>query len=139
MPTTHTDRAPASRIEWPLGFASFSSGATDTLLVFFLPYHLFQDLHEQKLLVVGMSVALPQLGVLAASGIWGALGDKWRRLKPNMIVGLAGYAAMFAAMAAATTSGAVILAALLGSLLYAAYRPAAWSYVTLRRHGRSAH
>jgi MFS transporter, DHA1 family, multidrug resistance protein len=112
--------------------AAFAAGVADTLLVFYLPLHVHRDLHESRLFVIGLVVALPQLGVFLSSNLWGALGDKWRRLKPLILIGIIGYTAMLAAMAAARSSTAVLWTALLGSLVYSAYKPGAWSFVSLR-------
>lgn len=102
----------------------------------YLPLHLHRDLHEKRLLVIGMMIALPQLGVLGASNFWGAAGDRWRRLKPLVLVGLAGYATMLGALAFARDSAQAIAMAFAGAVFYSAYKPGALAYVTLREPGR---
>ncbi|MBI5836312.1 MAG: MFS transporter [Candidatus Eisenbacteria bacterium] len=132
---------PAQPFRFPrtLYAAALLAGLVDALLVFYLPLHLHRNLRESKLLVVGLVVALPQFGVFLASNMWGALGDQWRRLKPLVLLGLAGYTAMLLALSMCRTSGAVLLAALVGSLLYSALKPAALSFVTLREPLRKGH
>jgi MFS family permease len=122
-----------------LYLAAFLAGVADALLVFYLPLHLFRNLHERHLIMVGLVVALPQLSVFLASNLWGALGDQWRRLKPLVLIGVGGFAVMLATLALARTSGAVLLITLLGALVYSAYKPAALSYVTLLEPQRKGH
>ena len=90
--------------------------------MFYLPLHLHRNLRESKLLVVGLVVALPQFGVFLASNMWGALGDQWRRLKPLVLLGLAGYTAMLLALSMCRTSGAGSWRPP-GSFLYSGLKP----------------
>ncbi len=122
-----------------LQLAAFTAGVADTLMTVYLPLHLHRDLHEKHLFVIGLMIALPQLGVLAASNLWGAAGDRWRRLKPLVLIGLAGYAAMMVALALSRESSRALAVAFLGALFYSAYKPGALAYVTLREPERKGH
>ena len=127
------------RLSIALLAAAFTAGISDTLLTVYLPLHLHRDFGEKNLLVIGMVIALPQLGLLVASNLWGAAGDRWRRLKPLIVAGVVGYALMLAALSLAHSSRAALVIVLCGSLFYAAYRPGALSYVTLRDPERKGH
>jgi predicted MFS family arabinose efflux permease len=122
-----------------LHLAAFLAGVVDALLVFYLPLHLHRNLQERHLIMVGLVVALPQLSVFVASNLWGALADQWRRLKPLVLIGTGGFAVMLAALSLAHTTAAVLWFAMLGAVVYSAYKPAALTYVTLLEPQRKGH
>ncbi|HKQ18386.1 MAG TPA: MFS transporter, partial [Candidatus Eisenbacteria bacterium] len=71
--------------------SAFLEGLTLTLIQGFLPLYIRQSLGEPQFVTVGLVVAVPALGTVIASNFWGGLSDVSGRLKPMILVGLAGY------------------------------------------------
>ena len=66
-------------------------GLSLTLIQGYLPLYLRRALHEPSYLTVALVVALPALGAMVASNVWGGLSDVSGRLKPFILLGLTGY------------------------------------------------
>lgn len=116
--------------------SAFLEGLVLTLIQGFLPLYVRRSLGEPQFVTVGLVVAVPALGTMVASNFWGGLSDVSGRLKPMILVGLAGYA-LAAIGAALLGQGIAILACVgLASLFYGTLAPTLKAYLTLARPKR---
>jgi MFS family permease len=99
----------------------------------FIPLYVRQTFEGTKLLTIASVVAVPMFTKFAASNFWGALADYTKKLKPFIIIGLAGYAGCLAALCGCGSAASVVITAAAASLFYAAVSPISQSYVTLLR------
>jgi MFS family permease len=117
----------------PLYIASVGEGICLTVTMFFVPLYVRRTFADTSLLTIASIVAIPGTAMFLASNFWGALADYTKKLKPFLLVGLAGYAGCLLALSVAQSTAAVILTAVSSSLFFAAVRPTSQSYVTLLR------
>jgi MFS family permease len=99
----------------------------------FVPLYVRRTFEETNLLTIASVLAVPALTKFAASNFWGALADYTKKLKPFVVIGLAGYAACLVGLSASDSAVSVVLTAAAASLFYAAVSPISLSYVTLLR------
>lgn len=113
--------------------AALLEGLSLTLIQGFLPLYVRHSLGEARFVTVGAVVAVPAFGTILASNFWGGLSDVSGRLKPFILVGLAGYVAALAGLPFLRAGWAVLVWVGLASLLYGTLAPSLKSYVTLAR------
>lgn len=111
--------------------SAFLEGLALTLIQGFLPLYIRRALGEPQFVTVGLVVAVPALGTVVASNFWGGLSDVSGRLKPMMLVGLAGYAAALIGVALLGQGLAVLAWVGLASLFYGTLAPTLKAYMTL--------
>src|SRR5512140_3819267 len=70
---------------------AFLEGIALTLIQGYLPLYVRESLGEKQLLTVGLVVVAPAVGTMIASNFWGGLSDVSGKLKPMILVGIAGY------------------------------------------------
>ena len=116
--------------------SAFLEGLALTLIQGFLPLYIRRSLGEPHFVTVGLVVAVPALGTLIASNFWGGLSDVSGRLKPMILVGLAGYAAALIGVALLGRGVAVLACVGLASLFYGTLAPTLKAYMTLSRPKR---
>jgi len=116
--------------------SAFLEGLALTLIQGFLPLYIRRALGEPQFVTVGLVVAVPALGTVVASNFWGGLSDVSGRLKPMILVGLAGYAAALAGVALLGQGLAVLACVGLASLFYGTLAPTLKAYMTLARPKR---
>ncbi|MCX5801332.1 MAG: MFS transporter [Candidatus Eisenbacteria bacterium] len=119
----------------PLYLSSVAEGMCLTVTMFFIPLYVRRTFAHTSLLAIASIVAIPSGAMFVASNFWGALADYTRKLKPYLLVGLAGYGGCLYALSASHTTTSVVLAATISSLFFAALRPISQCYVTLLREG----
>lgn len=117
----------------PLYLSNVAEGICLTVTMFFIPLHVRRTFGHTSLLTIASIVALPSGAMFIASNFWGALADYTKKLKPYLLIGLAGYGGCLYALSASHTTVEVVLVATISSLFFAALRPISLSYVTLLR------
>lgn len=116
--------------------SAFLEGLTLTLIQGFLPLYVRQSLGEPQFVTVGLVVAVPALGTVIASNFWGGLSDVSGRLKPMILVGLAGYTLAVVGVAVLGNGLAVLACVGVASLFYGTLAPTLKAYMTLTRTKR---
>jgi len=111
--------------------SAFLEGLALTLIQGFLPLYIRRALGEPQFVTVGLVVAVPALGTVVASNFWGGLSDVSGRLKPMILVGLAGYAMALIGVALLGQGLAVLACVGLASLFYGTLAPTLKAYMTL--------
>jgi MFS family permease len=99
----------------------------------FVPLYVRQTFKGTSLLTIASVLAVPALTRFIASNFWGALADFTKKLKPFVIIGLAGHVACLVGLSASSSALSAVLTASAASLFYAAVTPISLSYVTLLR------
>ena len=117
----------------PLYLAQVAEGICLTIIMFFVPLYVRRTFAGTSLLTISSIVAIPAGAMFIASNLWGALADYTRRLKPFLLIGLAGYAGCLFALSSSNSTFSVVLISAVSSLFFAAHRPISQSYVTLLR------
>jgi MFS family permease len=117
----------------PLYLTAVAEGVCLTITVIFIPLHVRRTFADTGLLAVASIIAIPTLAKFVASNFWGALADYTKKLKPFVLIGLAGYAGCLLALSASDSAASVVAAATISSLFFAAVSPISQSYVTLLR------
>jgi len=116
--------------------SAFLEGLALTLIQGFLPLYLRRSLMEPQFVTVGLVVAVPALGTVIASNFWGGLSDVSGRLKPMILVGLAGYATALIGVAFLGQGVAILACVGFASLFYGTLAPSLKAYMTLTRPKR---
>ena len=116
--------------------SAFLEGLTLTLIQGFLPLYIRQSLGEPHFVTVGLVVAVPALGTVIASNFWGGLSDVSGRLKPMILVGLAGYTLAVVGVAMLENGLAILGCVGVASLFYGTLAPTLKAYMTLTRTSR---
>jgi MFS family permease len=111
-------------------------GLSLTLIQGYLPLYLRTALGEPSYLTVALVVALPALGAMVASNVWGGLSDVSGRLKPFILLGLTGYVIALVGIPAFHTGFSVLLFVGAASLLYGTTAPSLKTYATLVKPDR---
>jgi predicted MFS family arabinose efflux permease len=111
-------------------------GVSLTLIQGYLPLYLRSALGEPSYLTVALVVALPALGAMVASNVWGGLSDVSGRLKPFILLGLTGYVIALMGIPAFHTGFSVLLFVGAASLLYGTTAPSLKTYATLVKPDR---
>jgi MFS family permease len=111
-------------------------GLSLTLIQGYLPLYLRTALGEPSYLTVALVVALPALGAMVASNVWGGLSDVSGRLKPFILLGLTGYVIALTGIPAFHTGFSVLLFVGAASLLYGTTAPSLKTYATLVKPDR---
>jgi predicted MFS family arabinose efflux permease len=119
--------------------AALLEGLSLTLLQGYLPIYLRQSLREAHFVTLGAIVAAPALGTVVASNFWGGVTDVSGRLKPVILVGLAGYALALAGLPLLRSGLGVLIFIGAASLLYGTLAPSLKTYVTLAQPDRPEH
>lgn len=119
--------------------AAFLEGLALTLIQGYLPLYVRGVLHEPSYVKVALIVAVPALGTILASNFWGGLSDVSGRLKPMILVGLAGYAVALGWIPIFRAGLHIMLFVGAASLLFGTLAPSLKTYVTLQRPERKAH
>lgn len=120
-----------SKSKLPLYLSYFGDGVSLALIQAFLPLYVYADLGETRLRVVALLLALPALGTFVASHLWGAVADRTGRLRPWLLVGLAGHILVLASLMVLHSAASVLAVAVVSSLLFAAIGPTLKTWVTL--------
>jgi predicted MFS family arabinose efflux permease len=113
--------------------SAFLEGVALTLIQGYLPLYVRESLGETRLLTVGLVVVVPAIGTVVASNFWGGLSDVSGRLKPLILVGIAGYAVALAGVPLFVHGTSVLLFVGASSLLYGCLAPLLKAYATLHR------
>lgn len=116
--------------------SAFLEGLALTLIQGFLPLYIRRSLGEPQFVTVGLVVAVPALGTVAASNFWGGLSDVSGRLKPMILVGLTGYAVALVGVVFLKQGIAILACVGLASLFYGTLAPTLKAYMTLARPHR---
>jgi predicted MFS family arabinose efflux permease len=116
--------------------SAFLEGLALTLIQGFLPLYLRRSLGEPQFVTVGLVVAVPAFGTVIASNFWGGLSDVSGRLKPMILVGLAGYATALIGVAFLGQGVAILACVGFASLFYGTLAPSLKAYMTLTRPKR---
>lgn len=116
--------------------SAFLEGLALTLIQGFLPLYIRRSLGEPQFVTVGLVVAVPALGTVIASNFWGGLSDVSGRLKPMILVGLAGYATALVGVALLGQGVAILVCVGFASLFYGTLAPSLKAYMTLTRPKR---
>src|SRR5512138_152546 len=111
-------------------------GLALTLIQGYLPLYLRSALGEPSYVTVALVVALPALGAMIASNIWGGLSDVSGRLKPFILMGLAGYVVALVGIPIFHTGFSVLLFVGAASLFYGTTSPSVKTYATLVKPDR---
>jgi len=117
----------------PLYLSSVAEGICLTVTMFFIPLHVRRTFSDTSLLTIASIIAIPQCAMFVASNFWGALADYTKKLKPFILIGIAGYVICLYVLSVSRTTTAIVLGATVSSMFFAALRPISQSYVTLLR------
>ncbi len=117
----------------PIYLAAVAEGICLTIIMIFVPLYVRRTFEGTSLLTIASVLAVPALTKFVASNFWGALADYTKKLKPFVVIGLAGYAACLVGLSASDSAVSVVLTTAAASLFYAAVSPISLSYVTLLR------
>ena len=116
--------------------SAFLEGIALTLIQGYLPLYIRESLGEKQLLTVGMVVVVPAIGTMIASNFWGGLSDVSGKLKPLILVGIAGYVAALIGIPLLLKGTSVLLYVGAASLFYGCLAPLLKAYATLHRPDR---
>lgn len=119
--------------------SAFLEGIALTLIQGYLPLYVRETLGEKQLLTVGMVVVVPAIGTMVASNFWGGLSDVSGRLKPMILVGIAGYVAALIGIPLLLHGTSVLIYVGAASLFYGCLAPLLKAYATLHRPDRPQH
>src|SRR5690349_15040584 len=119
--------------------SAFLEGIALTLIQGFLPLYVRESLGETHLLTVGLVVVVPATGTMIASNFWGGLSDVSGKLKPMILVGIAGYIVALVGIPLFHQGTSVLLYVGGASLLYGCLAPLLKAYATLHRPDRPQH
>jgi MFS family permease len=119
--------------------AALLEGLALTLIQGYLPLYVRQVLGEVRYVTIALVVAVPAFGTVIASNFWGGLSDVTGRLKPMVLVGLAGYVAALVCVPGIRSGLQVLYYVGAASLLYGTLSPSLKTYITLLRPGRTEH
>lgn len=111
--------------------SAFLEGFAVTLVQGFLPLYLRQSLGEGSFVTLSLVMAVPALGTAVASNFWGGLSDVTGRMKPMILVGIAGYVVALAGIPVLRHGVAVLAWIGAASLLYGTLAPTAKAFATL--------
>jgi predicted MFS family arabinose efflux permease len=118
--------------------AAFLEGLSLTLIQGYLPLYVRGVLHEPSYVTVAFIVAVPAFGTVLASNFWGGLSDVSGRLKPMILIGLAGYAIALAGIPIFGAGLQIMAFVGAASFLFGTLAPSLKTYVTLLRPDRKA-
>ncbi|HET9950786.1 MAG TPA: MFS transporter [Candidatus Eisenbacteria bacterium] len=116
--------------------SAFLEGIALTLIQGYLPLYVRETLGEKQLLTVGMVVVVPALGTMIASNFWGGLSDVSGKLKPMILVAIAGYVAVLVGTPLFRQGTSILLFVGAASLFYGCLAPLLKAYATLHRPDR---
>jgi len=119
--------------------SAFLEGVALTLIQGYLPLYVREALGETSFLTVGLVVVVPALGTMVASNFWGGLSDVSGKLKPLLLVGLAGYAVALAGIPFFKQGTTVLLYVGAAALFYGCLAPLLKAYATLAMADRPQH
>ena len=119
--------------------SAFLEGIAITVIQGFLPLYVRESLGETRLLTVGLVVVVPAIGTMIASNFWGGFSDVSGRLKPLILVGIAGYAVALAGVPLFVKGSSVLLFVGAAALFYGCLAPLLKAYATLHRPDRPQH
>jgi MFS family permease len=119
--------------------SAFLEGVSLTLIQGYLPLYVRESLGETRLLTVGLVVVVPAIGTMIASNFWGGLSDVSGKLKPLILVAIAGYAVALAGAPLFTQGSSVLLFVGAAALFFGALAPLLKAYATLHRPDRPQH
>ena len=111
--------------------SAFLEGLSLTLIQGYLPLYLREVLHEPHYVTLALVVSIPAVGTILASNFWGGLSDVSGRLKPMILVGLFGYAAVLAAIPLLGQGVGILVAVGAASLFYGTLAPSLKTFATL--------
>jgi len=119
----------------PLYLSAVAEGICFTIIMIFVPLYVRRTFEGTNLLTIASVLAVPALTRFIASNFWGALADFSKKLKPFVIIGLAGHVACLVGLSVSGSAVSVVLTATAAAFFYAAVTPISLSYVTLLREG----
>jgi MFS family permease len=119
--------------------AALLEGLALTLIQGYLPLYVRQVLGEVRYVTVALVVAVPAFGTVIAGNFWGGLSDVTGRLKPMVLIGLAGYVVALAWIPGIRNGLEVLYYVGVASLFYGTLAPSLKTYITLLRPGRTEH
>lgn len=119
--------------------SAFLEGVALTLIQGYLPLYVRESLGETRFLTVGLVVVVPAIGTVIASNFWGGLSDVSGKLKPLILVSLAGYAVALAGAPLFVRGTSVLLFVGAAALFYGCLAPLLKAYATLHRPDRPQH
>ncbi len=119
--------------------SAFLEGIALTLIQGYLPLYVRESLGEPRLFTVALVVVVPALGTMLASNFWGGLSDVSGKLKPMILIGIAGYAVALAGIPFFSKGVPVLLYVGAASLFYGCLGPLLKAYATLHRPDRTQH
>jgi predicted MFS family arabinose efflux permease len=119
--------------------SAFLEGVALTLIQGYLPLYVRESLGEPSLFTVALVVVVPALGTMLASNFWGGLSDVSGKLKPMILVGIAGYAVALVGIPLFARGVSVLLYVGAASLFYGCLGPLLKAYATLHRPDRTQH
>jgi predicted MFS family arabinose efflux permease len=118
---------------------AFLEGIALTLIQGYLPLYVRRALGEAHYVTVGLVIAVPALGTAIGSNFWGGLSDVTGRLKPMLLLGMAGYTIALLGIPALRDGLGVLVFIAMASLLYGTLGPTLKAYATLARPDRIEH
>jgi len=116
--------------------SAFLEGIALTLIQGYLPLYVRESLGETHFVTVGMVIVVPAIGTMIASNFWGGLSDVSGKLKPMILVGIAGFAVALFGIPLFTRGTSVLLYVGTASLFYGCQAPLLKAYATLHRPER---
>jgi MFS family permease len=119
--------------------SAFLEGIALTLIQGYLPLYVREALGETRFLTVGLVIVVPALGTVLASNFWGGVSDVSGKLKPLILVGLAGYVVALAGIPLFLQGTSVLLYVGATALLYGCVAPLLKAYATLSMPDRPQH
>jgi DHA1 family tetracycline resistance protein-like MFS transporter len=119
--------------------SAFLEGIALTLIQGYLPLYVREALGETRFLTVGLVIVVPALGTVLASNFWGGVSDVSGKLKPLILVGLAGYVVALAGIPLFLQGTSVLLYVGATALLYGCVAPLLKAYATRSMPDRPQH
>lgn len=119
--------------------SAFLEGVSLTLIQGYLPLYVRASLRETSFLTVGLVIVVPALGTMLASNFWGGLSDVSGKLKPWILVALAGYVAALVGIPILANGASVLLYVGAAALFYGCLAPLLKAYATLAMPDRTQH
>lgn len=117
--------------------SAFLEGVSLTLIQGYLPLYVRSSLRETSFLTVGLVIVVPALGTMLASNFWGGLSDVSGKLKPWILVALAGYVAALVGIPILANGASVLLYVGAAALFYGCLAPLLKAYATLAMPDRT--
>lgn len=122
---------------FPILLGTWARAGADVWIYAFLPVYLHMHLHEQRLWIVTLALAVPAVVRWVMSPIWGRAADRSARPARLLVVGLLGYSGLLLGIPHLASPAAVVGLVALTTTFSSSFNPVARALVTMHDTDRS--